>query len=120
MNFDQPPVAIKQEKGLDMKKMGALVQLSGTIRLEDGGEILPGASEEDKKTFGSNNGFISFVTEGGVQYVTKYSSKKALDLEIAGYRRAGLGVPFSNGEKPSGSSQFIYNQWERMVHEKAD
>jgi len=55
----------------------------------------------DNKTFGSNNGRLAFVTEGGLMYATTATSEKITELEAMGFKNTGLGVPLSNMEIPA-------------------
>lgn len=55
----------------------------------------------DNKTFGTNNGKLAFVTEGGLMYATTATSEKITELEAMGFKNTGLGVPLSNNEIPA-------------------
>lgn len=100
-----------------MERMGMLFQLGGTFKYADGTECSGSDNiEQNRMTYGLNNGFLSFMTDGGVQYVTRASPAKLRELDIAGYTDSGLGVPFSNGQKPVPGS-YEYEQWDRMMQE---
>lgn len=62
--------------------------------------------------FCSNNGKVVFIYHDGHTYVTK-GYKILEELREAGYREAGLFVPFSNGEQITDSS--LAAQWDRIT-----
>ena len=116
MTFEQVPVTHESGPTLDLETMGQLCFISAVVQLENGSEITPSHDDADKMGYGKNNGFISFVTEGGLQYVAKYSAEKEAALIAAGYENKSLGVPFSNGEKPRPGTQ-EFNSWLNMINE---
>ena len=110
---------IKSNEGLNIEKMGRCILLSHTIKLRDGTNFTPSFNDSDRKTFGVNNDFMSFATEDGRYYFTKCSPEKVRELQDAGYKNQGLGVPFSNGECPlEGTSD--YDAWCEIALEKTD
>lgn len=70
---------------------------------------------EYARTFGWNNGKVSFITEDGSYYVTPYCFEVADALRKAGYKDTGLYVPFSNGDIPSDKE--LAQTWQTLCEE---
>jgi len=70
----------------------------------------------DEKTFGTNNGKLAFVTEGGLMYVTTATPEKINELEAMGFKNTGLGVPLSNMEIPA--RQEDLDKWLKITGSK--
>ena len=102
---------------LNLEKMGILFQLSGVIKCEDESELEGSTvTPANMKTYGANNNLLTFMTEGGLQYVTRSNSQKLRELEAAGYTNSGMGVPFSNGQKPKQDTP-EWDQYDAMMKE---
>lgn len=79
-----------------------------------------GTLYENYGTYGINNDKIAFCTKvkdgGGVVYVAPYSPERAQELETLGYKKGGLGVPYSNGDMPFEAR----NEWSSKFGEQKE
>jgi len=110
---------IKQEvAGEWLTVDGVEIEMMGTKsiieRNTDGYNMAVGRLEQ-VGTYDSNNGVIAFVDGEGRMRVAPATSDRYSALRAAGYRRGGIGVPFSNGDMPTDPA--LCGQWEKMRDE---
>lgn len=69
---------------------------------------------EDYGTYSTNNNMIAYCSKvkggGGVVWIAPFSTERVNALNAAGYKKSGLGVPFSNGGMPFE----MKNKWDTM------
>lgn len=95
------------ENGLDVKHPYYESTYYPTIR----GTCLDSVASTKLGRFCSNNGRVVFVYRDGSTYVAK--GYKIIDyLRAAGYQKAGLFVPFSNGEEIRDG--YYRSKWEKL------
>ena len=107
-----------QKKEVEKFPLEKWLKLSNKIEVDNLGvkkEINFIAREENKMTFDSNNGTIAFIDGDGHLYVAPATADRYQALEGAGYKKGSLGVPLSNGEKPSDPA--LLEEWEKMMQE---
>ena len=91
------------------------LRIPSFFEVKSGGEVrrLEQPDETASHSYGTNNGYLAFVTKGGLRYVTPASSDKTRELESLGYKATGLGVPLSNNEVPADHDDRA--KWQKIV-----
>lgn len=115
-HFEQPENVFERRGVKDF----AWLDLSGGVSIQiAGGESAKqldlSAMPKFPKTFDTNNGVVVFVDGGQKIYVGPQTEERMRALEEEGYRKASIGVPFSNGEVPSHPE--VAERWRKLMQE---
>jgi len=100
---------------------GEWIALPSSLEYKDSqGKEYPAVSlsseKKDHQTYNMNNGVFSICDVAGKIHVAPATPDRLLALKKAGYKKSGLGVPFSNAETPV--DPLMAKQWELLQKEQ--